>query len=87
MHRHLGPRLAGQRDLPVNPRRPAARVALRHLPHADQRVAPAPQHQLLQVPGHGQVPALHRLEDPAAQPPYLLLMTTPVHTLPGITIK
>ena len=37
------------------PRGRAASVALRHLPHADQRVRPAPQHQLLQVPDHGQV--------------------------------
>jgi hypothetical protein len=35
LHRHLGPGLAGQRDLPVDSRGPAARVALRHLPHAD----------------------------------------------------
>ena len=82
LHRHLGPCLAGQRDQPVDPRGPAARVALRHLPHADQRAAPAPQHQLLQVPGQRPVTLLHRLEDPAAQPPYLLLMAPPVHTAP-----
>ena len=35
LHRHLGPGLAGQRDLPVDSRGPAARVTLRHLPHAD----------------------------------------------------
>ena len=35
----------------------AASVALRHLPHADQRVRPGPQHHLLQVPDLGQVPA------------------------------
>jgi hypothetical protein len=34
LHRHLGPGLAGQRDPPVDSRSPAARVALRHLPHA-----------------------------------------------------
>ena len=34
-----------------------------------------------------QVIFLHRLEDPAAQPPYLLLMVPPVHTLPGVTIE
>src|ERR1019366_4252784 len=87
LHRHLSPRLAGQRDQPVDSRSPAARVALRHLPHADQRVAPAPQHQLLQVPGRWPVTLLNRLEDPAAQPPYLLLMAPPVHTIPGVTIK
>src|SRR6266702_2174412 len=42
-HRHLGPSLAGQRDQPVDSRGPAARVALPHLPHADQRIGPAPQ--------------------------------------------
>ncbi len=86
-HRHLGPGLAGQRDQPVDPRRPAARVALRHLPHADQRVAPAPQREFLQAPGPRPVALPHRLEDPAAQPPYLLLMMPPVHLLPGVTIK
>ena len=86
-HRHLGPGLAGQRDQPVDPRRPAARVALRHLPHADQRVTPAPQHELLQAPGTWPVAVPHRLEDPAAQPPYLLLMVTPVRTFPGVTIE
>jgi DNA invertase Pin-like site-specific DNA recombinase len=86
-HRHLGSRLAGQRDQPVGPRGPAARVALRHLPHADQRIGPAPQHELLHVPGRRPVTLLHRLEDPAAQPPYLLLLVPPVHTLPGVTIE
>ena len=47
LYRHLGSGLAGQRDLPVNPRGLAARVALRHLAHADQRVGPGPQRQLL----------------------------------------
>ena len=87
LHRHLGPGLAGQCDQPVDSRSPAARIALRHLPHADQRAAPAPQHQLLHVPGQRPVTLLHRLEDPAAQPPYLLLMEPPVHTIPGVTIK
>src|SRR5713101_4199881 len=87
LHRHLGPRLAGQRDQPVDSRSPAARVALRYLPHADQRIAPAPQHKFLQVPGQWQVTLLHRLEDPPAQPPYLLLMAPPVHTIPGVTIE
>ena len=86
-HRHLGPGLAGQRDQPVDPRSPPSRVALRHLPHADQRVAPAPQHQLLQVPGQRPVTLPHRLEDPPAQPPYLPLMMTPVRLLPGIRVK
>ena len=79
--------LAGQRDQPVDPRRPAACVALRHLPHADQRVAPAPQHESLQAPGARPVAFPYRLEDPAAQPPYLLLMVAPVRTIPGVTIE
>ena len=66
LHRHVRPGLGGQRDLPVDPRGLAASVALRHLPHADQRVRPAPQHQLLQVPDLGPVTVLRRLEDPAA---------------------
>src|SRR5713101_5299086 len=49
----------------------APSIALRHLPHADQRVRPAPQHQLLQVPDLGPVLLLRRLEDPLPQPPYL----------------
>jgi hypothetical protein len=87
VHRHFGPGLAGQRDQPVDPRRPAARVALRRLPHADQRVAPTPQRQFLQAPGPRPVTLLDRLENPAAQPPYLLLVMAPVHTLPGVTIE
>ncbi len=47
LHRHLSPGLAGQRDLPVDSRGLAARVALRDLPYADQRVRPRPQHQPL----------------------------------------
>src|SRR5690349_9541701 len=45
------------------------------------------QLQLLQVPGQRPVTLPHRLEDPPAQPPYLLLMVPPVHALPGVTIK
>ena len=67
--------LAGrQRHLPVHPRRPAPSVALGHLPHADQRVRPGPQHHLLQVPDPRPVPLPRRLEDPPPQPPYVLLM-------------
>jgi transposase len=51
-------------DIPgIHPRGVATSIALRHLPHADQRVRPAPQHHLLQVPDRGQVPGLRRLED------------------------
>jgi hypothetical protein len=42
LYRHLHPGLGGQRDLAIDPRRLAAFIALRRLPHADQRVAPAP---------------------------------------------
>src|SRR6266851_3224264 len=56
LHRHLGPRLA-------------------------------PQREFLQAPGHWPVTLLDRLEDPAAQPPYLLLMVPPVSSFPGITVE
>ena len=69
----LRPGLGSQGDLPVDPGGPAPGVALRHLPHADQRVGPASQHQLLQVPDLRPVLLLRRLEDPLPQPPYLLL--------------
>src|SRR6266851_3162143 len=48
----------------------------------DQRVSPAPQHQLLQVPDLGPVLLLRRLEDPLPQPPYLLLLRPPVDLVP-----
>ena len=76
------PGLGSQRDLPVDPGGLAPGVALRHLPHADQRVGPAPQHQLLQVPDLGPVLLLRRLEDPLPQPPYLLLLRPPVDLVP-----
>jgi hypothetical protein len=41
----------------------------------------------LQVPRRSQVPALHRLENPAPQPPYPLLVVPPVHLFPGITVE
>src|ERR1700758_3146995 len=75
--RRLRPGLGSQRDLPVDPGSPAPGVALRHPPHADQRVSPAPQHQLLQVPDPGPVLLMRRLEDPLPQPPYLLLLLPP----------
>src|ERR1035438_5050601 len=81
-HCHLAPRLGGQSDLPVDPRGHAPSVALRHVPHADQRVGAAPQHQLLQVPDPGPVLLLRRLEDPLPQPPYLPLMLPPVDLVP-----
>ena len=67
---------------PVDARRLAASVVLRHPPHADQRVRPAPQHQLLQVADPLQVPVLRRLEDPLPQPPYVVLDRAPVDRVP-----
>jgi hypothetical protein len=78
-HRHARPGLGSQRDLPVDPGGLAPSIALRHLPHADQRVRPAPQHQPLQVPDFRPVLLLRRLEDPLPQPPYVLLTGTPVN--------
>ena len=78
----LRPGLGSQRDLPVDPGGLAPSVALRHLPHADQRVRPGPQHQLLQVPDLRPVPLPRRLEDPLPQPPYVLLAGTPVNGVP-----
>ena len=81
-HRHLRPGLGSQRDLPVDPGGLAPSIALRHLPHADQRVGAAPQHQLLQVPDLWPVLLLRRLEDPLPQPPYLPLLLPPVDLVP-----
>src|SRR6266516_4060903 len=78
-HRHIRPGRGSQRDLPVDPGGLAPSVALRHLPHADQRVRPAPQHQSLQAPDLRPVLLLRRLEDPLPQPPYVLLTGTPVN--------
>jgi hypothetical protein len=82
-HRHLRPGLGSQSDLPVDPGGLAPSVALRHLPHADQRVGSAPQHQLLQVPDLWPVLLLRRLEDPLPQPPYLPLLPPPVDLVPS----
>ena len=80
--RQLSPVAGGQRDLPVDARRLAASVALRDLPHADQRVGQAPQHQLLQVTDLLPVLLPRRLEDPLPQPPYLVLAGAPVNGVP-----
>src|SRR5829696_1455290 len=82
LHRQLHPGLGGQRDLPIDPGRLATSVALRRLPHAEQRVAPASQHQLLQVPDRGQILFLFRLEDPLPQPPYVVLVEPPINGIP-----
>jgi hypothetical protein len=61
--------------------------ALGHLPHAHQRVRTRPQHQLLQVPDLGPVTCLRRLEDPAPQPPYLLLPPLPADGFPPVSVS
>ena len=81
-HRRRHPGRAVKSDDPVDPGRRAASIALGHLPHADQRVAPRPQHHFLQVPDLGPVPVPRRREDPLPQPRYVLLMDTPVHGVP-----
>jgi hypothetical protein len=58
------PVTGGQRDLPVYPGCPAAGVALAYLPHADQRVGAAAQHQFLEIADLFPVARLRRLEDP-----------------------
>ena len=79
----VSPVLRGQHYLPVDTRRRAASINLRHPPHADQRVRPGPEHQLLQVADPLEVPRLRRREDPLPQPPYVLLRQEPAHALPA----
>ena len=81
-HRQLHPGPGSQRDLPVDPGGLASSVQLRRLAHADQRVAPAAQHEFLQVPDRGQGTIPRRLEDPLPQAPYVLLVQTPVNAVP-----
>jgi hypothetical protein len=81
-HRHARPGPGSQSDLPIDPGGLAPGIALRHLPHAHQRVRPAPQHQLLQAPDSRPVLLPRRLEDPLPQPPYLLFMGAPVNGVP-----
>jgi hypothetical protein len=81
-HRHLRSALRRQCHLPVDPGGPAPSVALRHLPHTDQRVRPGPQHHFLQGPDLGPVPLPRRLEDPPPQPPYVALVGRPVNGVP-----
>jgi hypothetical protein len=63
-HRQVGPVRGGQDDLPIDAGGVAARVALGDPAHADQRVGPAAQHQLLQIADLSPVRGLRRLEDP-----------------------
>src|SRR4051812_22569025 len=81
-HRHLRPILRGQRQLPVDAGSPTPSVALRHLPHADQRVRPGTQHHLLQRPDPRPVLFPRRLEDPPPQPRYVALVGPPVDGVP-----
>ena len=74
---HLG--LRGQHHLAVHARRHAAGIALRHPPHAQQRVGARAEHQLLQTADPLEVPRLRRREDPLPQPPYALLAGTPIN--------
>ena len=72
----------GEHHLPVDTRRLAASIELRHPPHAHQRVRARAEHQLLQVADLLQVPCLRRREDPLPQTPYVLLRCTPVNSAP-----
>ena len=70
---HLG--LRGEHHLAVHARRQTTGVALRHPPHAHQRVRARTEHQLLQTADPWKVPRLRRREDPLPQPPYARLDT------------
>ena len=78
---HLG--LRGQHDLAVHACRQTTGVALRHPPHAHQRVRARAEHQLLQPADPWKVPRLRRREDPLPQPPYVRLRTPPVNLAPS----
>ena len=75
-------RLRGDRDLTVHACRQAPSVALRHPPHAHQRVRARPEHQLLQTADPCEVPRLRRREDPLPQAPYVSLCPPPVNLTP-----
>ena len=84
--RHLGPGLAGHATSPSIPAvlRPVLRcVTCRTLTSVFSSSAA----RASAGPGQRPVTRLHRLENPPAQPPYLLLMEPPVHTIPGATIE
>ena len=74
--------LRGEHHLAVHARRQTTGVALRHPPHADQRVRARSEHQLLQVADLLEVPRLRRREDPLPQPPYVFLHPPPVDGVP-----
>ena len=81
---HLG--LRGQHDLAVHACRQTTGVALRHPPHADQRVRARAEHQLLQPADPWKVPRLRCREDPLPQPPYVRLRTPPVNLAPALSV-
>jgi hypothetical protein len=81
-HRHIRAGLARQGGFPIDPGRSTPSVALGHLPHTHQGVRPRPQHQFLQRPNLSPVLLPRRLEDPAPQPRYVLLMGTPIDHVP-----
>ena len=47
-------------------------------PHTQQCVGAGAEHQLLQIPGLGQVPCLRRHEDALPQTPYVVLDLLPI---------
>src|ERR1700720_1078471 len=81
-HRHVRSRLGRQGNLPIDPGRSTPSIALSHLSHTDQRVRPGTRNQFLQRPDRGPVLLPRRLEDPAPQPRYVLLMDAPIHDAP-----
>ena len=81
---HLG--LRGQHDLAVHACRQTTGVALRHPPHAHQRVRARAEHQLLQPADPLKVPRLRCREDPLPQPPYVRLRAPPVNLAPTLSV-
>ena len=82
-HRHVrpSPRATGQPPRRSRPFAPS--IALRHLSHTDQRVRPGTAASFLQRPDRGPVLLPRRLEDPAPQPRYVLLMDAPIDDAPS----
>ena len=72
-----------QHGLAVDPGRLAARVDLRHPPHAHQSVRAGTEHELLQIPDLGQVSCLRCREDTLPQTPYVILGPLPVDRPPA----
>src|ERR1700730_7900023 len=81
-HRYIRAVFGGKCYLSVDPGDSTPSVSLGYLPNAYQRVRPGTQHQFLQRPDRGPVLLPRRLEDPAPQPRYVLLMDAPIHDAP-----